>query len=606
MAQELGTLTLNGKLLIEVDSDPSVLTGLTAPIGSLAFYSTGTVGSAYLKTGAADTAWTVIPLFSTEDIQDIIGGIVTSSTDILLTYNDTLNQITADLSTTGVTAASYGSASQVSTFTVDNKGRLSAAASTSISITASQVSDFSAAADARITAQKGQPNGLATLDGTGKVPASQLPSFVDDVQEFANLAAFPVIGESGIIYVAIDTSKTYRWSGSVYIEISPSEVTSVFGRSGAVVAQSGDYTAGQVTNVPAGNITGTTVQAALNELDAEKQPLDATLTALAAFNSNGIVVQTAADTFAARSIDSGTGITVNNGGGAAGNPTVSISNTGVSAASYGSASQVPTFTVNAQGQLTAAANQTISITSTEVSDFNEAAQDAVGSMFTDTATIDITYNDAGNTVSASVIQSGLDHGSIGGLSDDDHAQYALLAGRAGSQSLNGGTASAENLNLSSTANATKGKINLGANSAYDEANTRLGIGTNAPASVLHVVENNVNYQIANNSTTTSGNVNAVVTSVATTANSVELVKIFVTGLRTNGANESVAYERTMRIKNNAGTVTVLNTQSDYTSEDGSLNAANITPIVNGSAVDMRVTGVTGANITWKCVVTRIK
>jgi len=56
----------------------------------------------------------------------------------------------------------------------------------------------------------------------GKVPASQLPSYVDDVLEYANLAAFPATGESGKIYVAIDTNLTYRWSGSAYVGISPS------------------------------------------------------------------------------------------------------------------------------------------------------------------------------------------------------------------------------------------------------------------------------------------------------------------------------------------------------------------------------------------------
>lgn len=70
--------------------------------------------------------------------------------------------------------------------------------------------------------QKGAANGVATLDGTGKVPASQLPGFVDDVQEFANLAAFPATGEAGIMYVALDTSKVYRWGGSSYTEISAS------------------------------------------------------------------------------------------------------------------------------------------------------------------------------------------------------------------------------------------------------------------------------------------------------------------------------------------------------------------------------------------------
>jgi len=56
----------------------------------------------------------------------------------------------------------------------------------------------------------------------GKVPASQLPSFVDDVLEYANTSSFPAIGESGKIYVALDSNKTYRWSGSGYTEISAS------------------------------------------------------------------------------------------------------------------------------------------------------------------------------------------------------------------------------------------------------------------------------------------------------------------------------------------------------------------------------------------------
>ena len=61
----------------------------------------------------------------------------------------------------------------------------------------------------------------ATLVG-GTVPASQLPSYVDDVLEYASLAAFPVTGETGKIYTATGTNKIYRWSGSTYIEISPS------------------------------------------------------------------------------------------------------------------------------------------------------------------------------------------------------------------------------------------------------------------------------------------------------------------------------------------------------------------------------------------------
>lgn len=69
---------------------------------------------------------------------------------------------------------------------------------------------------------KGQPGGLAELDSTGKVPAAQLPSYVDDVLEYSTKAQFPQTGETGKIYVAKDTNLTYRWTGTQYLEISQS------------------------------------------------------------------------------------------------------------------------------------------------------------------------------------------------------------------------------------------------------------------------------------------------------------------------------------------------------------------------------------------------
>lgn len=70
--------------------------------------------------------------------------------------------------------------------------------------------------------EMGVASGVATLDTSGKVPSSQLPSYVDDVLEYASKSAFPTIGESGKIYVDKTTNITYRWSGSSYVEISPS------------------------------------------------------------------------------------------------------------------------------------------------------------------------------------------------------------------------------------------------------------------------------------------------------------------------------------------------------------------------------------------------
>lgn len=82
--------------------------------------------------------------------------------------------------------------------------------------------DYAKAEGDRVLAEKGQPGGLAELDESGRVPSSQLPSYVDDVVEYPSRSDFPATGESGKIYVATDTNLAYRWGGTEYVEISPS------------------------------------------------------------------------------------------------------------------------------------------------------------------------------------------------------------------------------------------------------------------------------------------------------------------------------------------------------------------------------------------------
>lgn len=83
---------------------------------------------------------------------------------------------------------------------------------------------MSANSDSRIPSQKA----VKTYAGTkadlvgGKVPSTQLPSYVDDVLEYGNSTALPPTGEAGKIYVTIDDNLEYRWSGSVYAQISKS------------------------------------------------------------------------------------------------------------------------------------------------------------------------------------------------------------------------------------------------------------------------------------------------------------------------------------------------------------------------------------------------
>lgn len=65
-------------------------------------------------------------------------------------------------------------------------------------------------------------NGWPKLNGAGQIASAQLPAYVDDFLEFANLAAFPATGATGVMYAAQDTDKIYRWTGTAYREISAS------------------------------------------------------------------------------------------------------------------------------------------------------------------------------------------------------------------------------------------------------------------------------------------------------------------------------------------------------------------------------------------------
>jgi hypothetical protein len=111
----------------------------------------------------------------------------------------------------------------------------------------------------------------ASLDESGKIPSSQLPSYVDDVVEVANFAALPVTGETGKIYVTLDTNKTYRWSGSTYIEISASPVTSVNGQTAVVILDSEDLNHQQAVPDYWDVADNSTIKAHLDELAARRE-----------------------------------------------------------------------------------------------------------------------------------------------------------------------------------------------------------------------------------------------------------------------------------------------------------------------------------------------
>lgn len=84
-----------------------------------------------------------------------------------------------------------------------------------------------------------------------------------------------------------------------------------------------------------------------------------------------------------------------------------------------------------------------------------------------------------------------DHGELTGLTDDDHAQYALLAGRSGGQIWNLGLDSGDSGEIHSTAHGTKGTLNLCDFAYLDEVNGRLGIGIDTPTEALDVDGGNI-------------------------------------------------------------------------------------------------------------------
>ena len=164
---------------VQAASFKGVGTELTALNGSN--ISSGTVPTARLPTASQSAA-----------------GIISAQDKIKLDGIDAgANKITTDSSiSSGSTSTNVPTSAAVASF-VESKGYI-------------------------LSTQKGVANGLAELDENGKVPSSQLPSYVDEVLEFSNRDNFPLTGKSGIIYIDTNTNLTYRWGGSDYIEISPS------------------------------------------------------------------------------------------------------------------------------------------------------------------------------------------------------------------------------------------------------------------------------------------------------------------------------------------------------------------------------------------------
>lgn len=177
---------------------------------------------------------------------------------------------------------------------IDGKQAAGSYAAASHTHSTSDITGFSTAVTTLISAAAGVT--VASLVG-GVIPSSQLPSYVDDVLEYSALASFPGTGETGKIYVDTTTKKIYRWSGSAYVEISPSPgstdavpegstnlyytnarasaaapVQSVAGRTGAVTLGTSDisgFTAAASSAAPVQSVAGKTGTITLSTSDIQ-------------------------------------------------------------------------------------------------------------------------------------------------------------------------------------------------------------------------------------------------------------------------------------------------------------------------------------------------
>ena len=318
------------------------------------------------------------------------GDIESVTAGVGLSGGGTSGAVTLDLANTTVTAGSYGYANTTQSFTVDAQGRLTAATQNQISIAASQVNDLSSSA---VTSLTGTANEIAVSASAGAITLS-LPSNVTISNNLTVTGNFTVNGN-------VTTLNTETLAVEDNIIVLNNNVTGSPALNAGLEVERG---------------TSDNVQLRWDETSDKWQfTNDGTTYVNIASNADIANVATsftvAGDSGSSQTISSGTDtLTIAGGTGlssvasATDTITLNLDSTAVTAGSYGSSSSVGTFTVDAQGRLTAASNSSISITASQVSDFAEAAQDAVEGAITAGTGVTKAYDDNANTISLSIGQ----------------------------------------------------------------------------------------------------------------------------------------------------------------------------------------------------------
>jgi hypothetical protein len=340
-----GTIT---KIEVDTDERLNVVAGANVALAFDNASNTITISTSGQISGNVDTA---SKLQSSRTIA--LAGVLSGQADFDGSANISIN---ASLKDTAVVAGSYGSGTEIPTFTVDAKGRLTAAGK--VAIPAPTFANLQ---------QK-----PTTIAGFGITDAQPL----DD-----DLTALAAIATSGLLaHTGAGTAAARTLVGTDGIVITNGDAvagnpTFSLADSGVAAGSYGGTNAIPVLTVDAnGRITAASTAALADPTWAnlqakpttiagfgitDAQPLDSDLTAIAAIAASGFLARTGNGTAAARSITASTGISVANGDGIAGNPAIALANTAVTPSSYGSATAVAAFTVDQQGRLTAAQAITI-------------------------------------------------------------------------------------------------------------------------------------------------------------------------------------------------------------------------------------------------------
>lgn len=350
----------------------------------------GAVSSVFGRTGvitaqSGDYSASQITNFD-EAAQDAIGAMIADTTSINLTYTDATPELKAEVLPGGVdhdALLNFVANEHIdhSSITVTGTGALGGGGDLTASRTISHnTAGVAGTYGSSTTSPQLTTDSYGHVTGVTDIPIDHdaLSNFVSN--EHVNHSSVTVtgtgaLGGGGDLTASRTISHNTAGTAGTYGSASqiPVLTTDSYGHVTAVTNTSVAISGSAVSNTPAGNILSTTVQAAIDELDAQKQPLDSTLTSLAAYNTNGILTQTSANNFTGRTI-TGTAsqITVANGDGVSGNPTISLPAI-ITASTVGSANGIPNITYDATGRITSTATNSVNITSSNVSNFSTAA-----------------------------------------------------------------------------------------------------------------------------------------------------------------------------------------------------------------------------------------